>query len=371
MAVMQRRSVVGSTSADQGRPSGGGRRRDSDAKEAMLRPSQSKPVQRFVAGQCSLPLTYRTRPWADLMESAVRPDSIVLLEPTRTLIASPRPVAATLNIRHALSILGRLDAVASPVVDELPDYDTDLAFTKALRDADLVIADLGGGDVSVSFRMGLARGLNKPILAFAHADLALPLEFTRLPVVLYDKEDLDATGIFPQLLHALRRAVETPALLMADAAEFVAGPGSVFLSYSHRDSLYVERLLVHLRPLERQGLISLWADTRLSAGERWRTEIESAVSRARVAVLLVSPDFLDSEFILTQELPQLLARAAQEGTVILPIIVRPCRFAREPQLTQFQAVNDPSSPLSELSEDSREIVYDRVAARLERIVKAP
>lgn len=84
---------------------------------------------------------------------------------------------------------------------------------------------------------------------------------------------------------------------------------TAFISYSHKDNRWLSRLLVHLQPLERTGLIDLWADTRIKAGEDWIKQIDPALAKARVAVLLVSADFLASDFIVSKELPTLLQKA--------------------------------------------------------------
>jgi TIR domain len=135
----------------------------------------------------------------------------------------------------------------------------------------------------------------------------------------------------------------------------------VFVSYSHRDRRHLDRLRVHLRPLERSGLIDLWDDTRLKPGVDWRREISAAIARAKVAVLLVSADFLASDFIAGNELPPLLATAGREGGLILPVVVSPCRFAETSELSPFQAVNDPVRPLAALPVAERERVWVRVA----------
>ena len=80
----------------------------------------------------------------------------------------------------------------------------------------------------------------------------------------------------------------------------------VFVSYSHADAEHLQRLRVHLRPFERAGLVDVWADTRLRPGQRWRQEIELALERAAVSILLVSADFLASDFVADNELPPLL-----------------------------------------------------------------
>lgn len=139
----------------------------------------------------------------------------------------------------------------------------------------------------------------------------------------------------------------------------------VFISYSHRDTQYLERLLVHLKPLERAGLIDAWADTRLLAGDKWRNEITKALNSARVAILMISADFLASDFVVDNELPPLLAAAEEKGTIIIPVILKPCRFTREKILREFQSINQPDSPLSLVDENEQELVYDTVAQRVE------
>jgi hypothetical protein len=119
-------------------------------------------------------------------------------------------------------------------------------------------------------------------------------------------------------------------------------------------------LQVHLRPYEREGRIARWDDTRLKPGTNWREEIAEAIARAQVAILLVSADFLASEFITTDELPPLLEAAKVRGTKILPIIVGSCAFRSSP-LSQFQAENDPSKPLAALPTHKRDEVWVKLA----------
>lgn len=139
----------------------------------------------------------------------------------------------------------------------------------------------------------------------------------------------------------------------------------IFISYSHKDHEYLDRLMVHLKPLEKQGLIDPWVDTRLLAGDKWKKEIEKALKSAKVAVLMISADFLASDFIIDNELPPLLQAAEQNGTLIIPVILKPCRFTREKTLREFQAINPPDEPLCLLNENERELVYDTIAQRIE------
>ena len=123
---------------------------------------------------------------------------------------------------------------------------------------------------------------------------------------------------------------------------------NVFISYSHQDRRWLERLETVLRPLARNHTFTIWADTRIEPGAAWTEEILKAVASARVAILLVSPDYLASEFVTGVELPHLLA-ASKEGLRIVWIAVSACLWAETP-IGAFQAANDPGRPLDSLSE---------------------
>ena len=135
---------------------------------------------------------------------------------------------------------------------------------------------------------------------------------------------------------------------------------TVFVSYSHKDSAWLERLQVQLKPFEREGLFHLWADTQLKPGSLWKDEITEALESARVAVLLVSGDFLASDFIVTNELPPLLRAAKENGATILPVIVSPCLY-EETVLGDFTAVNSPKQALVNLKFGDSEQVFVNVA----------
>jgi hypothetical protein len=143
---------------------------------------------------------------------------------------------------------------------------------------------------------------------------------------------------------------------------------SIFISYSHKDKKYLDHLMVHLRPLEKDGLFDLWVDTKPKAGDKWKIEIENALKRARAAILLVSSDFYASGFIVDNELPPLLKKAKLEGTRIIPVIVNPCRFSRDKNLSIFQAINNPLKPLSNLSLAERDKIYDRISKEIESLM---
>ncbi len=141
---------------------------------------------------------------------------------------------------------------------------------------------------------------------------------------------------------------------------------SFSVSYSHRDRRWLEQLLVHLKPLQRSGHLDVWEDSRIAPGEHWRDEIDAALKAATTALLLVSADFMASDFVHNQEIPQLLKAANDRGTIIMPVLGRPSRFSQDHVLGQFQAVNPPHQPLSKLPTYKREEFFVELADKLER-----
>jgi hypothetical protein len=142
-------------------------------------------------------------------------------------------------------------------------------------------------------------------------------------------------------------------------------PNRVFVSYSHKDHKQLVRLQVHLKPLVHQGELELWDDTRIQAGDKWREEIRKAIQSCRVAVLLISADFMASDFIQDNELPRVLNEAQRRGVRIFSVIVQYSSF-EDTELAQYQTVNDSSRPLMLLSNPEREAVF----YKLYKMVKA-
>src|SRR5215469_13461945 len=98
------------------------------------------------------------------------------------------------------------------------------------------------------------------------------------------------------------------------------------ISYCHIDKRYLERLRVHLTPFLPDKKVVYWVDTMINPGSKWRDEIKQSFDGAKVAILLVSADFLASQFILENELSPLLVAAQSEEVTILSVILSPCAY---------------------------------------------
>ena len=145
----------------------------------------------------------------------------------------------------------------------------------------------------------------------------------------------------------------------------------LFISYSHKDKEWLAKVQPHIEVLERMGIaVNLWDDTQIKPGMKWREEIEKALGSAKVAVLLISTDFLNSDFISRDEVPALLKAAQEDGATILPLILKPCLYTSYPNLKEYQAVNDPSRPLSKLSKSKQDEILVALSQRIIELMQS-
>ena len=93
--------------------------------------------------------------------------------------------------------------------------------------------------------------------------------------------------------------------------------GTVFISYSKEDLVWRERVEAFLETLETWGDAEIWADERIGSGEEWYGEIRKAIDRSAVAVLLLTKDFLRTDFIAKEEVPELLRRREELGMKLM------------------------------------------------------
>jgi len=144
----------------------------------------------------------------------------------------------------------------------------------------------------------------------------------------------------------------------------------VFISYSHEDTKWREDLEKNLKPYLRGGSITSWSDQQIVPGSEWFKEIQSALTNSRVAVLLVSPDFLASDFIHEHELAPFLKEAEQGGVKILWVPIRNSAYRRTP-LKNYQAVLSPETPLAAMTRAKRDQAWVKICEEIEKAASQP
>ena len=101
-------------------------------------------------------------------------------------------------------------------------------------------------------------------------------------------------------------------------------PPTLFFSYSHADENYRNQLETHLSALKRQGLIATWHDRRITAGSHVGDTIDANLNAAEVILLLISPDFINSDYCYERELARAMERHEKGEARVIPVILRPC-----------------------------------------------
>lgn len=141
----------------------------------------------------------------------------------------------------------------------------------------------------------------------------------------------------------------------------------VFISYSHKDVEWLERLKPFLQPLVREEELKIWSDTDIKPSSVWHADIQKALNEAEAAILLISQDFLASDYITSEELPQLLSAATQRGLRIFSVFVSSCYLKNSP-LLKFQGVNSPTLPLDKVDKAKQNEIFVNLAKSLDELL---
>ncbi len=141
----------------------------------------------------------------------------------------------------------------------------------------------------------------------------------------------------------------------------------VFVSYSHLDERWKDRLVEQLAVLETEELLAVWDDRRIAAGGDWYAEIERALASAQVAVLLVTRHFLGSPFIREVEVPRLLERRQREGLHVVPVIVTSCLWQHVAFLRPMNARPRDGRPLADFRGNQRNKQLAAIAEEILRL----
>jgi hypothetical protein len=161
-------------------------------------------------------------------------------------------------------------------------------------------------------------------------------------------------------------------------------PPMIFICYAHADNQapdpsrrWIDRFIMFLTPLVRQGRFSLFSDHDITTGEPWHIRIQATLAIAKAAVLMISPAFLSSSYIAKSELPVLLWNAKESGLKIFPVMVSTCLYEEaifrypdpdagphEFSLSSLQAANPPSETLDEIDGPATNRLFKSLATQI-------
>jgi TIR domain-containing protein len=122
-------------------------------------------------------------------------------------------------------------------------------------------------------------------------------------------------------------------------------PVKIFCCYAHEDEPLLNKLKAHLKPLQQQGLINVWYDREIIAGVLWEQEISNQLNTAQIILLLISPDFMNSDYCYGVEMKKALERHERGGARVIPVILRPVYW--QGVLGHLQALPTNAKPIIE------------------------
>jgi hypothetical protein len=148
----------------------------------------------------------------------------------------------------------------------------------------------------------------------------------------------------------------------------VAPPGlKALISYAREDVEFKRKLVRYFGSLKDSGLVSVWHDNEILAGQEWRDEIEKQLNDTQIILLLISLDFLDSPFIKEVELKRALERYDVGEATVIPIIVRECDWKEYPAIAKLQALPASGKAKSEYPDEDK--WFTEVKNGLRKVIK--
>lgn len=145
---------------------------------------------------------------------------------------------------------------------------------------------------------------------------------------------------------------------------------TVFISYSHKDKDLKDSVVTQLRVLEKYGQLHMWDDDVINAGEKWLEKIKKAINNATAAILLVSPNFLTSEFIKQEEIPRLLRRQKDGSLRIFPLIIKASPWNYVGWLNQLQVRPKGGKPLFSYAGSKRDEVLTEFVKEVHNLLQS-
>lgn len=139
----------------------------------------------------------------------------------------------------------------------------------------------------------------------------------------------------------------------------------IFTSYAHEDEGLKDEMDKYLKVLKRSGKIDAWNDRELIPGQEWNANIMDELAKANIILLLISVDFIASDFIWDKELAEAMKRHEAGTAYVVPIILRNCKWTSMP-FAKLQALPKNARPISDY--EDKDAAFTEVATGIERLV---
>lgn len=149
-------------------------------------------------------------------------------------------------------------------------------------------------------------------------------------------------------------------------SEKTEGSVEVFCSYSHKDEALRQEFESHVAIMRRQKLVQIWHDRQILAGDDWSGDIDQHLDSADIVTLLVSSDFLASDYCYEKEMTRAMQREGRKEALVVPIILRPCDWSDAP-FGRLQAI--PTNARAVTKWENRDEAWTDVALHLKVTVK--
>lgn len=142
----------------------------------------------------------------------------------------------------------------------------------------------------------------------------------------------------------------------------------IFCCYAHEDRSHLQNLTKHLMPLKREGLVTLWTDTDINAGVEWEKEIRLHLNTSHIILLLVSPDFIASDYCYGIEMTRAMERHANDEAQVIPIILRSIDWLNTP-FGKIQALPTDGKPIIGCGWHNIDEAFEDVAHGIRKVVE--
>jgi hypothetical protein len=140
----------------------------------------------------------------------------------------------------------------------------------------------------------------------------------------------------------------------------------VFFSYAHEDEELRNQLAKHLKLLQREGVITAWHDREITAGSEWAGQIDEHLNSAGIILLLISSDFMASDYCYDVELKRAMARHEAREAVVIPVILRPVKWSSA-SFGKLQALPKNAQPVTQWP--NRDEAFVNIAEGIQRAVE--